>query len=104
MLCASTQVLDAILERWVSGDRDLNAPVRCGLVLCIPFLRPALRASLAPELERLLQHAGEDDDAWVRILARALGTNPCRTDLDAVAADVPPVRQAPWPRFLNAGV
>lgn len=85
-------MLDTILERWLSGDQHLNAPVRCGLVVCIPFLRPALRAALAPELARLLQCASEDDDAWVRILARALGTNPQRTDLDAVAADVPPVR------------
>lgn len=88
----AAQVLDTILERWLSGDQHLNAPVRCGLVVCIPFLRPALRASLAPELARLLQCASEDDDAWVRILARALGSNPTRTDLDAVAADVPPVR------------
>ena len=106
-------MLEAILDHWVSSDRQLQAQVRCGLVLCIPFLRPALRASLAPELERLLQYAAEDDDAWVRILARALAGDHTRADLAAVAADVPtvrpfgvppslPCRLGPAPVLLNA--
>jgi hypothetical protein len=92
----------------VSASNVLEPLVRLGLVLCTPFLRPQLRAALAPELSRLMQCATEDDDPWVRVVARALGSSSGRTDLDAVVADLPLVRlRAPvrvWhtPRGMTA--
>jgi hypothetical protein len=88
------QVLEALLDRWVGSVGKLDPHVRLGLVMSLPFLRKPLRESLAPELARLLACAAEDDDPWVRVMARAVGGVAAtgRLDLDAVLADVPPVR------------
>ena len=87
-------MLEALLERWVGSVGKLDPHVRLGLVVSTPFLRAALREALAPELARLLSCAAEDDDPWVRVMARAAGgvTATGRLDLEAVLADVPPVR------------
>ena len=90
----ASQVLETLLERWVGATGTLDPHVRLGLVVSVPFLRSPVREALAPELERLLQCASEDDDQWVRVMARAVSGDAscCRLDLDAVLADVPPVR------------
>ena len=87
-------MLETLLEHWVAGTGVLGPHVRLGLVVSVPFLRAPLREALAPELERLLQCASEDDDPWVRVMARAVSgvTSSGRLDLGAVLADVPPVR------------
>ena len=92
------QVLEALLELWVGERNALDAPVRAGLVVATPFLRPALRAALQPELARLLAYASEDDDPWVRVLARAVGDAAGPLSLAAVSADVPSVRVSPRTR------
>jgi hypothetical protein len=93
----AAQVLDALHERWIGSVGKLDPNVRLGLVMSLPFLPRALRDALAPELARLLSCGAEDDDAWVRVMARAVGGVAAsgRLDLDAVLADVPPVRAAP---------
>jgi hypothetical protein len=90
-------VLEALLDRWVGSVGKLDPHVRLGLVVSVPFLRKPVRETLAPELARLLACAAEDDDPWVRVMARAVGgvSATGRLDLDAVLADVPPVRAAP---------
>ncbi len=92
-------MLEALLDRWVGSVGKLDPHVRLGLVVSVPFLRKPVRETLAPELERLLACAAEDDDPWVRVMARAVGgvATTGRLDLDAVLAVVPPVRRRAAP-------
>lgn len=73
-------------NRWTTLDKH----VRLGLTLSVPFF-PFARQQPAPDaVSMLVQAAVEDDDEWVRLMGRAVGTG--RLDFDAVMAEDSKVR------------
>lgn len=78
-----TLVEKVVANRWTS----LDVHVRLGLTLAVPFF-PFTKQQPTPDAVSLLaQAAVEDDDEWVRLMGRAVGTAPGRLDFDAVMAE-----------------
>lgn len=72
-----------VANRWTT----LETHVRLGLTLAVPFLPFAKQQPVPDAVTMLTQAAVEDDDEWVRLMGRAVGTTPGKLDFDAVMAE-----------------